>query len=277
MGTVAARYDRSAARYERWWAPVLAPGVDLLVAGVGERLAARDPARILDIGAGTGTLARAAVVRWPGATVVALDGSRAMLEVGRGEAERTLPSRDAARIEWLTGLAQELPFADGAFDLVLSSFVMQLVPDRLAALREACRVAEPAGTFAYVTWLDDGEPFEPQEAFEAIVDEDGLDEGVEEEEPRSGDIASPEAAASQLRRAGFRDVRARREILEHSWTARSYLAFLERYDATDVFDSLSPDERRRLRQRTAERFAPIPRSAFTWRAPIVTVSGRRPG
>jgi ubiquinone/menaquinone biosynthesis C-methylase UbiE len=276
MGTISARYDRSATRYERWWAPVLAPGSTMLLDAVDRRLGGRSPVRVLDIGAGTGTLTRSAAIRWPGASVVALDGSRAMLQVGRGEADRTLAADVVDRLDWVVGLAQDMPFADGAFDLALSSFVMQLVPDRRAALHEALRVISPGGWLAYVTWLDDGEAFEPEEVFEQIVDEERLEDALEMEEPRSGDVASPAAAARQLRRIGFRDVSAARATLEHRWTARSYLAFLERYDAADLFSSLEPDTRRHLRERTAARLVSLPPPAFVWRAPIVVASGRRP-
>lgn len=276
MGTITARYDRSAARYERWWAPVLAPAVTALLDAADRRSGGSDPLSVLDVGAGTGTLARAAAVRWPGASVVALDGSRAMLEVGRAEAERVLAPDVASRIAWIVGLAQELPLSDGSFDLVLSSFVMQLVPDRSAALRDALRVVSPGGWLAYVTWLDDGETFEPEEAFEAALEDERIDDDVGADEPRSGDVASPAAAARQLRRVGFRDVGAIRSVLEHRWTARSYLDFLERYDAADLFASLDGAARQRLRERTAARLAALPPTAFTWRPPIVIASGRRP-
>jgi ubiquinone/menaquinone biosynthesis C-methylase UbiE len=80
------------------------------------------------------------VARWSNASVVGLDASRAMLAVAGGEASRTLPPAATARLSWVTGLAQSLPFADRTFDLAISSFVMQLVPDRLVAQREAHRV-----------------------------------------------------------------------------------------------------------------------------------------
>jgi len=277
MGTIAARYDRSAVSYERWWAPVLAPAVAGLLDDVDRVLDGPAPTRALDIGAGTGTLARAAVMRWPGASVVGFDGSAAMLDVAAAEADRTLEPAVAARLSWATGLAQAMPFADGSFDIVMSSFVMQLVPDRLAALREAFRVLRPGGLLGYVTWLEGGEPFQPDAIFQELVDEDALDDTLEAEEARSGDLPSATSAAAQARRAGFRRVSARVGTLEHRWTARSYLSFLERYDAADLFETLAPGARGRLRERTAERLARLTPGAFTWRAPIVSVFGRRPG
>jgi len=203
MGTITARYDRSAVAYERWWAPVLAPAVAGLLDAVDKALDGRTPKRVLDIGAGTGVLARSAATRWDGTGIVGLDGSRAMLEVAAGEAHRTLAPPAATRLSWVAGLAQDLPFADRSFELAVSSFVMQLVPHRLAALREAHRVLEPGGLLAYVTWLDGGEPYEPDVIFDSLIDEERLEDSLEAEEDRSGDLPSPAAAAAQARRAGF--------------------------------------------------------------------------
>jgi len=57
-------YDRIAAGYQEWWAPVIAPAALHLLDLVAPTVADRPRARLVDVGAGTGTLARAAV---PGA------------------------------------------------------------------------------------------------------------------------------------------------------------------------------------------------------------------
>jgi ubiquinone/menaquinone biosynthesis C-methylase UbiE len=277
MGTIAGRYDRSAARYERWWAPVLArAGLDLLEAAAAA-LDGTPPRRVLDIGTGTGALARASVERWSAASIVGVDASRAMLEVARGEAARTLPPEALARLDWRTGLAESLPFGDAGFDLAVSAFVLQLVPHRPTALAEAFRVLAPGGRLAYVTWLDRGDDFAPQRIVDDLIDEERLDDGLAAEDARAGDVASPRAAAGELRRAGFRDVRAREAMLEYAWTARSYLGFVEHYDAVDIVESLAPDERRRIRGLLAERLGALPAAAFTWRAPVVVAVARKPG
>ena len=68
MTDQATRYDRMAAGYDRWWAPVLAPSAQALL----DRLAPVVQAgatEILDVGIGTGNLAFPALGRWPGVTV----------------------------------------------------------------------------------------------------------------------------------------------------------------------------------------------------------------
>jgi ubiquinone/menaquinone biosynthesis C-methylase UbiE len=276
MGTIATRYDRSAARYEQWWAPVLARTGLALLDAAGGLLDGREPRHVLDVGTGTGALARAAVVRWPSASVVGVDASRAMLEVARGEAARTLPAAAVARLDWRPGLAESLPFGDAAFDLVASAFVYQLVRDRDAALRESHRVLVPGGRLLYVTWLDRGDDFGPQRVVDDLIDEERLDEGLEPEDDRSGDLASPRAASHELRRAGFTEVRTREATLEYRWTPASYLDFVEHYDAAEIFESLRRRERDRIRRLLAERLAALPTAAFEWQAPIVMASARRP-
>ncbi|MER3418587.1 MAG: hypothetical protein C4343_05730 [Chloroflexota bacterium] len=174
MTTMTERFDRAAARYEHWWAPVLAPSARRLL----DDLIAIVPAarRILDVGTGTGTLALEALARWPGAEVVGLDGSTGMLDVTAERAAARFDSSTRDRLRLVSGLAERLPFPDEAVDLVVSSFVLQLVPHRGRALREAYRVLRPGGWLGYVTWLEAPGTFAPQAAFDEAVAEAGIDE-----------------------------------------------------------------------------------------------------
>lgn len=65
-----------------------------------------------------------------------------MLSVARRQA--TGIATAAGRLELYEAPAERLPFSDRAVDLVVSSFVFQLVPDRLAALRETRRRTRPS-------------------------------------------------------------------------------------------------------------------------------------
>ena len=278
MGTIKARYDEAAARYETWWGPVLAPtATRLLDRYPPEALDGASP-RILDLGTGTGVLALGALRRWPDARVSGLDASTGMLGIAAEQAGARLTPAERARLELVDGDAGRLPFPDGSFDLVLSSFVLQLVADRGATLREARRVLRPGGRLATVTWLvgREDDRFAPDEAFEDALDELDIDDEGEAEEARSGDFRSPAAAADQLRRAGFREVHAEGLELVHPYDPATYLGFLEEYAEREVFEDLEPDLRRRLRERTAARLARLDRDAFVWRAPVVEATGRRP-
>jgi len=102
--------------------------------------------RVLDVGCGTGVLARLAADRvGSNGTVAGLDVNPDMLTVAR-----SVPSSGAA-IEWHEANAQALPFRDGSFDAVVSSLALQFVPDKSAALREMWRVLVLDGHLAFAT------------------------------------------------------------------------------------------------------------------------------
>lgn len=72
------------------------------------------PRRVLDLGTGTGAAAKAAAARFPEAEVTGLDLSSRMI----AEAAARLPGELDGRVRYQVGDASELPFADGAFELV---------------------------------------------------------------------------------------------------------------------------------------------------------------
>jgi SAM-dependent methyltransferase len=271
------RYDRDAEDYERYWAPVL----DAAARGLLDRLESfvatlGDAPRILDVGTGSGVLALDALARWPGARIVGADPSGGMLEMARRRAAGAGLAPD--HVAWVEAPADALPLPNAAVDLVISSFALQLVPDRPAALREAYRVLRPRGRLAYVTWLDRGADFAPAVEFDEAVLDLGVEEPEpEEEEPRSGDLRSVRGAADETRRAGFRWVSAREGTLRFDWDLASYLEFKIRYDETALFQMLPDDEAHRLVDIAHRRLAKLPRDAFQWRTPIVSVFATRPG
>lgn len=100
--------------------------------------------RVLDLACGTGVLAREVLSRVGAAGhVVGLDLSPGMLDV----AKRLTPEA-----EWREGSAGALPFADQAFDAVVSQFGLMFFTDREQALREMLRVLTPRGRLAVAVW-----------------------------------------------------------------------------------------------------------------------------
>jgi demethylmenaquinone methyltransferase / 2-methoxy-6-polyprenyl-1,4-benzoquinol methylase len=95
-------------------------------------------AYVLDLGAGTGDLAREALRQQPTAKVLAADFTPEMMRVGQG---RSSPPGAANRpVDWSAADALHLPFADGTFDVVVSGFLMRNVSDIPLALSEQLRV-----------------------------------------------------------------------------------------------------------------------------------------
>ncbi|HEV7973895.1 class I SAM-dependent methyltransferase [Amycolatopsis sp.] len=126
------KYDQIADRYEE---------IFFYVADVGRTLVrfAAPPAgaRVLDIGAGRGAVARAALDR--GCSVTAIDASPRMMEK---------LATDYPAITALTMDAAHLGFPDHSFDLVTAGFVVQILDEPAAVLTEARRVLKPGGTVA---------------------------------------------------------------------------------------------------------------------------------
>ena len=266
------RYDRMADGYERWWAPVLAPSAIALLEHL-EPVIKAGATDLIDVGIGTGNLALPALERWPTIQVTGIDASAEMIEhVEALAAERRAPGAQT-RLTAATAFADALPFPDGSFDAAMSSFVLQLVPNRARALREIRRVLRPGGTLAYVTWVRDDRPFKPDGVFDALLDEFGFDDA--EVDGRSGDVPSVATAAAELRRAGFRDAQATAAELAYTYTVGGYISFLVEFDEETLFAEMRTPERRKFLAKLRERLMALSEDDLTFRAPIVYATGRR--
>ena len=272
MTEQAERYDRIAAGYARWWAPIIAPAAVTILDQVADAIDS-GAERILDIGTGTGTLPVAILRRWPQARVTGIDASFGMIEMAGAEADRRLSPAERRRLELVVAFADELPIDPGAFDVAVSSFVLQLVPNRFQALREAHRVIAPGGVLAYVTWLADDRAFLPDADFDAALDEVGI--GAREWEDRPGDVPSVDSAIRQMRRAGFRDVEAMAGLLEHPFDVEGYLRFMTEFDEEDLVAELDADLRRTFEAALRRRLDKRPPAELALRLPTVTARGVR--
>lgn len=127
--------------FDLWSLVYDAPGVQRLTYrpvqdAVVRALAASPPARILDVGCGTGRLTLRLAHEFARSRVVGCDFSRGMLAQARARSEALALAR---------GDAQHLPFVAGAFDAVVSTEAFHWFPDQDAALRDLRRVLRPGG------------------------------------------------------------------------------------------------------------------------------------
>jgi ubiquinone/menaquinone biosynthesis C-methylase UbiE len=105
--------------------------------------------RVLDVAAGTGNVAIPAAEA--GAHVVASDLTPENFEAGRREA------RDrGVELDWVEADAEALPFADGDFDVVTSSFGAMFAPDHRRVAGELLRVCRPGGTIGLISFTPEG-------------------------------------------------------------------------------------------------------------------------
>lgn len=121
---------------------------------IGERLAENVDVmpgeRVLDVACGSGNVAIAAARR--AADVTGLDYVPSLLETARRRAE----VEHFESIEWVEGDAQDLPFEDASFDVVLSTFGVMFAPDQEKAAAELLRVCRPGGRIGLGNWTPDG-------------------------------------------------------------------------------------------------------------------------
>lgn len=136
--------DWSAGEYERT-ASELEPAARHVV----ERAAIAPGERVLDVACGTGNAALLAAAA--GARVTGLDSAARLIDVARARA-----AADGADAEFAVGDALALPFADGAFDAVVSVFGVIFVPDPARAIAEILRVLAPGGRAVLSAWVPEG-------------------------------------------------------------------------------------------------------------------------
>jgi len=127
----------SGAGYEAVYASLCANTIPALLDGA----AVASGSALLDIGTGTGTVARAAVAR--GAVVTAVDAEPSMLDLARGKAPEA---------EFLLAVVPDLPFEPATFDAVVGNFVLDHFGRPKVAMRALRNIAKPGGRVAFTLW-----------------------------------------------------------------------------------------------------------------------------
>src|SRR5215218_1550730 len=114
-----------------------------------EAVEPRPGQRVLDVAAGNGNATLAAARRW--AAVTSTDYVPALLERGRARA-----AAERLPVTFQEADAEDLPFADRSFDVVLSVFGVMFTPNQEQAAQELLRVCRPGGTIGLANWTPDG-------------------------------------------------------------------------------------------------------------------------
>jgi SAM-dependent methyltransferase len=105
--------------------------------------------RVLDVAAGTGNASIPAAQK--GAQVTASDLTPELFEAGRRRAESK-----GVELEWVQADAEQLPFEDESFDIVMSSIGVMFAPHHQEAADELVRVCRPGGTIGLLSWTPEG-------------------------------------------------------------------------------------------------------------------------
>lgn len=154
-GTTTTTDDRALkARHRAMWALGDYPAVALdVIPELGPELVAasgvRAGDRVLDVAAGAGNAAVPAALT--GGRVTASDLTPELFVAGREFA-----ARHGVEIDWEEGDAEDLPYADGAFDVVLSCVGVMFAPHHRQAADELVRVCRPGGSIGLLSWTPQG-------------------------------------------------------------------------------------------------------------------------
>jgi SAM-dependent methyltransferase len=226
--------------YEQFFVPALfaqfvEPMLDAVAAGDGDRL--------LDVGAGTGVVGRAALKRvGVRGSIVAVDPNEGMLSVAK---------RLASALDVRRGVAEQLPVEKDEIDCVTCQFALMFFFDARRAVEEMRRVLRPGGRVAVATWAS----VEESPGYAAMVDllEDEIGGWAADALRAPFCLDTPEQIGAVLRRS-FEDV----TVVRHDGQAR--FPSLDDWLYTEIrgwtlADYIGDDQYARLRRAAATRLA----------------------
>jgi ubiquinone/menaquinone biosynthesis C-methylase UbiE len=238
-------YDSVAEVYERVRTPIHTPPARDLVA-LAEP-AAGD--RVLDVGTGTGVAAVAALdAVGPDGLVVGIDPSFEMLRVSR--------TKGLDRVAVAT--ANDLPFRDATFDVVVAGFVIAFFSRHETALFDMIRVLGRGGRLAVSAWgpADDEFGRAWRQVAESYVGPDVFRGALKKAAPGEERFSDPKLLEASLREAGLRPVRVESRAYRSAVSIEDYLTGREAsLRGRFMREMLGPDLWERFRGGVREEFA----------------------
>jgi ubiquinone/menaquinone biosynthesis C-methylase UbiE len=150
---VQATWDAVKARQRAAWSSgdygVIGTTLQIVGESLCEAVDLRAGSKVLDVAAGNGNCSLAAARRW--CDVTSTDYVPALLDEARRRADG-----DRLQVDFQEADAEALPFADGSFDAVLSSFGVMFTPDHARAASEMLRVCRRRGRIGLANWTPRG-------------------------------------------------------------------------------------------------------------------------
>jgi ubiquinone/menaquinone biosynthesis C-methylase UbiE len=204
--------DRSMAElYDTYWVPA---ALDVFA----QELAAfvRPGDRVLDLACGTGLVTGYAAQRAGSeGEVTGYDPTQDLLDAARRK------RFEGARVTWVDGSAEEMPFEDDGFDVVLCHQGLQYVTDREQTFSEARRVLKPGGTFHAGVWSSAAD----QPAFGFVEDALARHIGPEQKPVHAWSFGGRSELDRLAKAAGF--IVERLETLQRDWRFDSVQQFVD--------------------------------------------------
>ena len=255
------RYNAEAGAYLSYWVPVLEEASSRLVDGI----TTRTTRRVLDIGAGAGTLLPTLAARFPDAQIIGVDRSVGMLSL----------SHAAAHVAAMDAL--DLAFRDRFFDVVVMCFVLYHLADAIAGLSEARRVLKPGGGIYVSTWAADLES-PVVDLWNEELDGSGAIAG--EELPRLADhdlMDSPEKVEGLLKEAGFLSARAAVHDFSYQIQPEDFIGLRTQVGSTsERLQALERDARHEFISRVRNKLAELSSEDFNLKMRIILASAQAP-
>ena len=143
MDPLIKEYAGAAQDYDRKWSFYVESTTRETIA----RLAMKPRDRVLDVGCGTGELLARLAGKYPEAALAGIDPVPEMLAKAKGK----LPAQADLRVGW----ANQLPWPDASFDIVVSCNMFHYITHPVAAIQEMERVLVPGGRLLITDWCDD--------------------------------------------------------------------------------------------------------------------------
>jgi ubiquinone/menaquinone biosynthesis C-methylase UbiE len=232
-------YDEVAETYDRVRGPVHeAPSRDLVAAA-----GLPDGGRLLDVGTGTGLAARSVA----NGMAVGVDISIGMARIARAQGLQRVA----------LAAAIDLPFRDATFDVVVSAFVLHLVPKYETALFDMARVLKRGGSLALATWVAADDEFTRtwRTIAESFATREMLADAQRKAAPWADLLSDPRRVEEVLRAAGLRDVRVERRTYRTDNSIDDYLVGRETTAIGRFLEQmLGPALWERFRTRVEEEF-----------------------
>jgi SAM-dependent methyltransferase len=251
--TTSEAYAHGADVYDEVWSPVILPPAVSVV----RRLHLRRASLVLDVGAGTGALTPALRAAAPDALVVSVEPSSEMLRI-------------AHRRHGVSGVqadALALPLQTGSADAALLAYVLFMLVDPAAGLREAARVVRPGGSVGTVTWAAE-EPTRASAVWDDVLDE--LDVPPVPAHSNHSGLDREDGVAGVLREAGLVPQQVWRERVRHAFDPGAFLRLRTQHGASRLrLAALDDGRRQRVLGILRDRLAPLPRSAYRFRGTLV--------
>jgi SAM-dependent methyltransferase len=157
-----------------------------------------DEGPLLDVGCGTGSLARAMAARWPGRTVIGVDVAAPYVAFARSQ-------HRLDKLAFEQADAAKLPYADGSFAGATAQLVLNFVADAAAALNEMKRVTMRGGRLVAAVWDFRGGLVYQRMFWDTAA---GIDPGAAAARDRlfSGALALPDGLVSLFTSVGLAQV-----------------------------------------------------------------------